>query len=58
MARKVTVAEGEGTFHADSPLFAGVLFFSIVIVAALTFIPLLMLSPVVEHLLMRSGAFF
>jgi potassium-transporting ATPase potassium-binding subunit len=58
MARKVTVAESEGTFHADSPLFAGVLFFSIVVVAALTFIPLLMLGPVVEHVLMRSGTFF
>ncbi|RYE88652.1 MAG: potassium-transporting ATPase subunit KdpA, partial [Myxococcales bacterium] len=44
---------GPGTFPVDTPLFAALLGFVIVIVGALTFFPALALGPVVEHLQLR-----
>jgi K+-transporting ATPase ATPase A chain len=58
MAGKNRTAENEGTFHADNPLFAIVLLLSILIVIALTFVPVLLLGPVVEHLLLLNSTHF
>jgi K+-transporting ATPase ATPase A chain len=58
LAGKHQIAENEGTFHADNTLFAIVLLVSILIVAALTFVPVLLLGPVAEHLLMPGSTHF
>jgi K+-transporting ATPase ATPase A chain len=58
LAGKHQIAENEGTFHADNSLFAIVLLVSILIVAALTFVPVLLLGPVAEHLLMLGSTHF
>jgi K+-transporting ATPase ATPase A chain len=39
-----------GTFPTDTPLFGGLLTGVIIIVAGLTFLPVLALGPIVEHL--------
>ncbi|MFA5903574.1 MAG: potassium-transporting ATPase subunit KdpA [Desulfobacula sp.] len=58
LARKSTIAESDGTFHADNIMFAAILLISILIVGALTFVPMLLLGPVTEHLMMISGYLF
>jgi potassium-transporting ATPase potassium-binding subunit len=58
MAVKQPVAENEGTFRADTTMFAIVLLLSILLIVALTFVPILLLGPVVEHLLLPAGALF
>lgn len=58
LARKNTVAETDGTFQADNVMFAVILFLSVLIVGALTFVPMLLLGPVTEHLMMISGYLF
>ncbi len=58
LARKNAVAESDGTFHADGMMFGAILLFSILIVGALTFVPMLLLGPVSEHFLMLSGRLF
>jgi K+-transporting ATPase ATPase A chain len=50
LARKDKVPASAGTFPTDTPLFAGLLFGVIVIVAGLTFFPALALGPIVEQL--------
>lgn len=50
LARKKLVPVGPGTLPTHTPLFAGMLVATIVVVGALTFIPALALGPVVEHL--------
>ncbi len=47
-----------GTFPTDTPMFVGLLVSVILIVGALTFLPVLSLGPLVEHLLMQSGQTF
>jgi K+-transporting ATPase ATPase A chain len=49
---------GPGTLRTNGPLFATVLVGVIVIVGALTFCPVLGLSPIVEQFLMQSGRVF
>jgi potassium-transporting ATPase potassium-binding subunit len=51
-AKRVSPA-GPGTFRTDTPTFAFLLVFVIVIVAALTFFPALLLGPVVQALTTR-----
>jgi potassium-transporting ATPase potassium-binding subunit len=58
LARKKTVPPSPGTFPVTTPLFSTLLVSVIVIVGALTFFPVLGLGPIVEHLLMNSGATF
>lgn len=58
LAEKKAVAESVGTFPVSGPMFVGLLIGVILIVGALTFIPVLALGPVVEHLLMRAGTLF
>ena len=50
LARKDKVPASAGTFPTDTPLFAGLLFGVIVVVAGLTFFPALALGPIVEQL--------
>ena len=50
LARKPKVPVTSGTFPTDSPLFGGLVVGVVVIVAGLTFFPVLALGPIVEHL--------
>jgi K+-transporting ATPase ATPase A chain len=50
LVRKQKVPVTLGTFPTDTPLFGGLVLGVIVIVAGLTFLPVLALGPIVEHL--------
>ncbi|MGZ6967658.1 MAG: potassium-transporting ATPase subunit KdpA [Acidimicrobiia bacterium] len=50
LARKDKVPASAGTFPTDTPLFAGLLFGVVIVVAGLTFFPAIALGPVVEQL--------
>jgi K+-transporting ATPase ATPase A chain len=50
LVRKQPVPANAGTFPTDTPLFGGLLGAIVVIVAGLTFFPVVALGPVVEHL--------
>jgi len=54
LARKKVVPIGPGTLPTHTPLFVILLIGVVVMVGALTFVPVLALGPVVEHLLMMS----
>jgi K+-transporting ATPase ATPase A chain len=58
LARKKTVPESAGTFPVTGALFSTLLVFTILIVGALTFCPVLSLGPILEHLLMGAGKAF
>ncbi len=58
MAGKKSVPESAGTLSTATPLFTGLLVFIVLIVGGLTFLPVLALGPIVEHLLMLSGQTF
>lgn len=58
LAAKKKLAESVGTFPVDGPLFTFLLAGVIVVVSALTFLPVLSLGPVVEQLLMAAGRTF
>ena len=55
LAQKKQVAIGGGTFPASAFLFALLVLGTILIVGALTFLPVLALGPVVEHFLMTGS---
>ncbi len=48
MARKQPVPETSGTLHTDTTLFTGITAGAIIILGALTFLPILVLGPVAE----------
>jgi K+-transporting ATPase ATPase A chain len=50
LVRKQKVPVSAGTFPTDTPLFGGLVLGVIIIVAGLTFFPVLALGPIVEHL--------
>ena len=50
LVRKPRVEITAGTFPTDTPLFTGLVLGVILIVAGLTFLPVLALGPIVEHL--------
>lgn len=58
MAERQAVAESSGTFPVTGPLFVGLLIGVILIIGALTFLPVLALGPVVENLLMSARSVF
>jgi K+-transporting ATPase ATPase A chain len=58
LAVKERVPAGVGTFPTDRPLFVGLLTGVVLIVAGLTFFPVLALGPVVEQLLTTTGRLF
>lgn len=50
LARKKLVPPGAGTLPTHTPLFAGLLVGTVLLVGALTFVPALALGPIAEHL--------
>jgi K+-transporting ATPase ATPase A chain len=58
LATKKIAPPSVGTFPVTSSLFTVLLTGVIVIVSSLTFFPALSLGPILEHLLLRSGASF
>jgi potassium-transporting ATPase potassium-binding subunit len=58
LAFKKQTPIGAGTFPTTGLLFSTLLFGVVVIVGALTFLPVLTLGPIVEHLLMTAGRSF
>lgn len=58
LARKKAVPPSLGTFPVNTPLFAVLLVSVILIVGALTFFPVLSLSPILEHFQMLAGQTF
>lgn len=58
MAHKQSVPANLGTFPTNGPTFAGLLVFVIVIVAALTYFPVLSLGPIIEQLLLNAHTMF
>lgn len=58
LVAKKKVPESAGTFPTHGPLFVGLLIGSVVIIGALTFFPILSLTPIVEHFLMHEGRLF
>jgi K+-transporting ATPase ATPase A chain len=58
LARKKMVAESPATLSVGSPFFMVMVVGTVVIVSALTFFPVLMLGPFLEHLLMQLGKTF
>jgi len=55
LARKKLIPQSAGSFPVDGATFTVVLIGTVVIVGALTFLPGLVLGPVVEHFLMSGG---
>jgi K+-transporting ATPase ATPase A chain len=58
LAGKKAAPPGPGTLPTGGPLFSVLLVGVIVIVGALTFFPVLSLSPIVEHFIAQSGKAF
>jgi K+-transporting ATPase ATPase A chain len=58
LARKKSVPPSPGTFPVNTALFTVLLTGVVLILGALTFFPALSLGPILEHLLLRHGAFF
>ncbi len=58
LAGKKSVPPGPGTLPTNGPLFSALLVGVILIVGALTFLPVLSLGPIVEHFLAQSGKVF
>ena len=58
LARKKLVAESAGTFPVSGPLFTSLVVGTVILIGALTFVPALVLGPVVEHFLMLGGKLF
>lgn len=53
LVRKQWVPETIGTFRTDNGLFVGILVGTVLIIGALTFLPVLVLGPIAEHLTIR-----
>jgi len=58
LARKKRIPQSLGTFPVNTALFTVLLISVIIIVGALTFFPVLTLSPILEHFQMLSGQSF
>lgn len=58
LAAKKYVPESAGTFPVNTTLFVALLVGVILILVSLTFFPMLSLGPIVEHFLMKFGAWF
>jgi K+-transporting ATPase ATPase A chain len=52
-ARQPSKPSTEGTLPTDTPLFAGLTIATILVVGALSYLPVLALGPIVEHLMLR-----
>ena len=58
LARKKLIPTGPGTFPVSGPLFTTLLVGTVLLVGALTYVPALVLGPIVEHFLMYGGKLF
>jgi K+-transporting ATPase ATPase A chain len=58
LAAKKPVPPTRGTLPTHGPMFVGLLAGTVIIVGALTFFPVLSLTPIAEHFLMNSGRLF
>jgi potassium-transporting ATPase potassium-binding subunit len=58
LAAKERAPAGPGTFPTHTPLFVGLLVGVVLVVGALTFLPVLALGPIVEQLLQGTGQLF
>jgi K+-transporting ATPase ATPase A chain len=58
LASKKSTPPSPGTFPLEGGMFVGLLISIILIVGALTFLPVLSLGPIVEHLAMLNGRNF
>jgi K+-transporting ATPase ATPase A chain len=58
LAQKRIVPASSATLPAASPLFVIMLMGTVLIVGALTFFPVFVLGPILEHLLMQAGTTF
>jgi K+-transporting ATPase ATPase A chain len=58
LAQKKIVPASTATLPAASPLFVIMLVGTVIIVGALTFFPVFVLGPILEHLLMQAGTTF
>lgn len=58
LAKKKMVPASSGTFPVNTPLFTILLISIVLIVGALTFFPVLSLSPILEHFQMYAGQVF
>ncbi|BDA78494.1 potassium-transporting ATPase potassium-binding subunit [Leptospira kobayashii] len=58
MGAKKTTEKGLGSFRTDSLLFGGLLLSVILIVAGLSFFPVLSLGPILEQILLSNGKLF
>jgi K+-transporting ATPase ATPase A chain len=58
LAAKKKVPFTSGTFPTHGPLFVGLLVGTVILIAALTYLPAVSLGPLVEHYLMHSGKLF
>jgi K+-transporting ATPase ATPase A chain len=58
LAQKRIVPASSATLPAASPLFVVMLVGTVIIVGALTFFPVFVLGPILEHLLMQAGTTF
>ena len=58
LAAKKTTPESSGTFPTHGPIFVVLLIGVILIVGALTFLPVLALGPIAEHVSLGQGQLF
>jgi len=58
LASKKLVPASAGTFRTEGATFVVLLIGTVILVGALTFVPALVMSPVVEHFLMGAGTLF
>jgi K+-transporting ATPase ATPase A chain len=58
LAQKKSIPPSPGTFPVNTTLFTVLLVGVVLIVGALTFFPALSLGPILEHLMLKSGALF
>ena len=58
LARKKFIPAGPGTFPVSGPLFTTLLIGTVLLVGALTYVPALVLGPIVEHFLMHGGRLY
>ena len=58
LAAKKLVPPGAGTLPTHTPLFVAWLVAVIIVLGALSFLPVLALGPIVEHLLLTAGTTF
>jgi K+-transporting ATPase ATPase A chain len=58
LANKKTIAVSAATLATDTPIFATLLAFVVIVIGALTFFPAFTLGPLAEHLLMMAGRSF